>query len=72
MRKRQEAVKLFVHAMRDATLRDRWVVDEDWVRHSRADSNDIGVHDMNMGLSNACNWHNDRFELEGYMLLHNV
>ena len=54
-----------LHArMRDVTVRNRWVVDEDWAHHIWVDINDTdGVLDMNMGLSNACSWHNDPFEL---------
>jgi hypothetical protein len=37
MRQRQEAVKLFIAAMHDNTIRDRWVVDEEWVRHTSTD-----------------------------------
>jgi hypothetical protein len=70
MRERQEAAKRFVHGMkRDSTMQDRWVVDEEWVRHLR-DGGDIGVHDMNMGLSKLCSWSNDRYVLEEYTLLH--
>jgi hypothetical protein len=53
-------------------MRDRWVVDEEWVRHLRSDGEGIGVYDMIVGLSRLCNWCNDRCVLEIYMLLHNV
>jgi hypothetical protein len=72
MRTRQEAVKLFIRAMHDETMRDRWIVDEEWVRHLRNDGEDVGIHDLNMGVSLRCIWCNDRFILDGYLLLHNV
>jgi hypothetical protein len=34
--------------------------------------NDIGIHDLNMGLSQRCDWCNNQFILDGYLLLHNV
>ncbi len=58
--------------MHDDTMQDQWVVDEEWVRHIRAYGNDIGIHDLNMGLSQRCDWCNDQFILDGYLLLHNV
>ena len=51
---------------------DRWIVDEEWVRHIRASGEDVGIYDMNMGLSKKCNWCNNRCTLDGYTLLHNV
>jgi hypothetical protein len=71
MRQRLEAAKLFVAAMHDDTMRDRWVVDEEWVRHIRANRIDIGIHDMNMGISQRCDWCNNQFIIDGYLLLHN-
>jgi hypothetical protein len=75
MRQKQVAAKLFIAAMHDDTMQDRWVVDEVWVRHIHAYGNHIrtyGIHDLNMGLSQRCDWCNNQFILEGYLLLHNV
>jgi hypothetical protein len=72
MRQRQVAPKLFIAAIQDDTMRDRWVVDEEWVRHIRTYGKDIGIHDLNMGLSQRCDWCNNQFILDGYLLLHNV
>jgi hypothetical protein len=71
MNKRLEAAKRFVDGMQDDTMRDRWIVDEEWVRHLRSDGKDIKVYDMNAGLSPRCNWCNERCVLDGYTLLHN-
>jgi hypothetical protein len=72
MRQRQEAVKLFIAAMHDNTMRDRWFVNEEWVRHIRAYGHDISIHDMNMGIFQRCDWCNNQFIIDGYLLLHNV
>jgi hypothetical protein len=73
MRSRQETVKLFILAMHDDTMRGfQWVVDKELVRHLCANGEDVGIDEMNMGLSQKCVWCNDRFILEGYMLLNNV
>ena len=72
MRQRQEAAKLFIAAMHDNTMQDRWVVNEEWVRHICSDGNGIRTHDLNMGLSQRCDWCNNQFILDGYLLLHNV
>jgi hypothetical protein len=72
MRQRQEAAKLFIAGMYDNTMRDWWVADEEWVRHIIAYGNDIGIHDMNMGISQRCDWCNNQFIIDGYLLLHNV
>jgi hypothetical protein len=66
MRQRQVATKLFIAAMHHDTMRDQWVVDEEWVRHIRAYENDIGIHDLNMSLSQRCDRCNNQFILDGY------
>jgi hypothetical protein len=72
MRQRQVASKLFIAAMHDNTMRDRWVTDEEWMRHICAYGNNIGIQYLNMGLSQRCDWCNNQFILDGYLLLHNV
>jgi hypothetical protein len=72
MRKRQVAAKLFIAAMHDNTMQDQWVVDEEWVHHICSDGNDIGIHDLNMGLFQRCDWCNNQLILDGHLLLHNV
>jgi hypothetical protein len=72
MRQRQEAAKLFIAAMHDDTMQDQWVVDEEWVRYIHAYGHDIGIHDMNMGISQRCEFCNNQFIIDGYLLLHNV
>jgi hypothetical protein len=43
------------------------------VRRIQAHVNDAGIHDLDMGLSQKCDWcNNDGFTLDGYLLLHNV
>jgi hypothetical protein len=42
------------------------------VRHICAYGNNIGIHDLNMGLSQRCDWCNNEFILDGYLPLHNV
>jgi hypothetical protein len=72
MRQRQEAAKLFIAAMHDDTMQDQWVVNEEWVRYIHAYGHDIGIHDMNMGISQRCDFCNNQFIIDGYLLLHNV
>jgi hypothetical protein len=73
MRKRQQAAKLLVDAtQQDATMQDRWVVNEEWVRHLWDDTNGVGRHDLNAGSSAARSWRNAQFGLKGCLLLHDV
>ena len=73
MSKRVEAAKLFTQAMHDESMQDRWIVDEEWVRHIRLYySEQVWIHDMNMGLSKICMPCNDQCLLDNYTLLHNV
>jgi hypothetical protein len=73
MRQRKEAAKLFIQMMHSDTMKDRWIVNEEWVRHICAYDNNIGIHYLDMGLSQKCDWCNDQFILDGYLLvLHNV
>jgi hypothetical protein len=52
---RQKAAKLFIQAMHNGTMREKWVIDEEWVRHIHVYGNNIGIHDLNiMGLSQKC------------------
>ncbi len=57
---------IHIRAIQDNTMCDRWVINEEWVRHIRTDVKDVGIHDMNMGV-----WCNNQFTLDGYLLLHN-
>jgi hypothetical protein len=72
---RAEAAKLFMGAMHEDTMQDRWIVDEEWVRYIRSSSScskQVKIYDMNMGISKICIWCNDRCSLDGHVLLHNA
>ena len=61
MSKRVEAAKLFTQVMHDESMQDRWIVDEEWVRHIRLYySKQVLIYDMNMGLSKICMPCNDQ------------
>jgi hypothetical protein len=69
---RQEAAKLFIQAMHEDTMQDQWVLDEEWVHHICTHGNDVGIHDLSLDLSQECDWCNDQFTVNGYLLLDNV
>ncbi len=56
MGSRQKAVDDFIAVCEDATMLDRWIPDEDWVRKIRVGKADLRclIANLNMGLSKQC------------------
>ena len=63
----QKAIQAFVDlTCDDATMMDRWIPDEDWVRQMRLNSEcDCSVRNLNRGLSDQCMWQNNHAILQG-------
>ena len=71
MGSRQKAVEAF-SAVCDDSMLDRWIPDEDWVRHIRDNgANDCSITNLNMGLSTQCAWQNNHASLQGRTVFHN-
>ena len=71
MGSRQKAVEAF-SAVCDPSMLDRWIPDEDWVRHIRDNGfNECSITNLNMGLSTQCAWQNNHASLHGRTVFHN-
>jgi hypothetical protein len=51
---------------------DRWIPDEDWVRHIQENSEtDRSIVNLNTGLALHCVWQNDHATLQGRTIFYN-
>ncbi len=72
MGSRQKAVEAF-SAVCDPSMLDRWIPDEDWIRHIRDSGfNDCSITDLNSGLSRQCAWQNHHASLHGRTVFYNI
>jgi hypothetical protein len=73
MGSRQKAVDDFIAVCEDATMLDRWIPDEDWVRKIRVGKADLRclIANLNMGLSKQCGFQNNHAILQGRTIFHN-
>jgi hypothetical protein len=68
---RQKAVEAF-SAVCDDSMLDRWIPNEDWVRHIRDKGEDeCSITNLNMGMSRKCVGQNNHASLHGRTAFHN-
>jgi hypothetical protein len=68
----QKAVKAFLDLTCDDAMMDRWIPDEDWVRHMRLNCEyDCSVSNLNNGIAKQCVWQNNHAILQGTTIVYN-